>query len=87
LDQNDPNYNKIWEIFSATETNDVNDVKNPGIFYPIDTKTDQKYYVLYSGLGWGWCEAIAMEKIRHLKAVWINEGLFGHYDNWVKLLK
>lgn len=36
---------------------------------------------------WGWCEAVSMEKIRHLKAVWINEGIFGHYEDWINDLK
>lgn len=36
---------------------------------------------------WGWCEATAMEKIRHLRAVWFNEGIFGHHEDWILDLK
>jgi len=31
---------------------------------------------------WGYCEALAMEKTRHLYTYWFNEGIFGHHEDW-----
>ena len=36
---------------------------------------------------WGNCEALTMEKIRHLRTEWYNEGLFVHFDDWVDELR
>lgn len=35
---------------------------------------------------WGWCEALSMEKIRHLDAVYLGNGVFVHYDDWADIL-
>jgi hypothetical protein len=31
---------------------------------------------------WGCCEAIAMERTRHLTSFWLGEGVFGHEEDW-----
>jgi len=42
---------------------------------------------IHSNRNWGACEALSMEKIRHLKTELYKEGIFGHFDDWVDLLK
>lgn len=36
---------------------------------------------------WGNCEALTMEKTRHLLTFWLNEGVFGHYEDWFPFTK
>lgn len=31
---------------------------------------------------WGWCEALTMEKIRHLITYNVGSGIFGHNEDW-----
>ena len=36
---------------------------------------------------WGWCEALTMEKTRHLTTYMYEDGIFVHYDDWIDVLK
>ena len=51
--------------------------------FPL-TEFDKDQKDIMKNKHWGWCEAVSMEKIRDLKAVWLNEGIFGHYEDWEK---
>ncbi len=35
---------------------------------------------------WGWCEAIAMEKTRNLITYNVGSGIFGHQEDWQKVV-
>ena len=34
---------------------------------------------------WGGCEAYLMERTRDLKSMWLNEGVFGHLEDFIKM--
>lgn len=36
---------------------------------------------------WGYSESMAMEKIRDLCCLNVSRGIFGHYEDWIKLLQ
>jgi glycosyltransferase involved in cell wall biosynthesis len=50
--------------------------------YPLPVfDLDQKINIS-ENKDWGCCEALTMEKTRHLTTYWFNEGIFGHYEDW-----
>jgi glycosyltransferase involved in cell wall biosynthesis len=52
-----------------------------------DTTDDLKIKGNHSSKEWGFCEALSMEKTRHLNTVMYEEGCFVHFDDWVPQLK
>jgi hypothetical protein len=47
-----------------------------GHFYNDDNKK------IHNAKHWGYCESVAMEKIWHLNSLYLEEGIFVHYDDW-----
>lgn len=70
------------------------DYEEAGVFpFPEFTDGDSKELVVKDGVkihsnpNWGACEALSMEKTRHLKTELYKEGVFGHFDDWINYLK
>jgi glycosyltransferase involved in cell wall biosynthesis len=78
--------NKFTEIptfmFSFNPCIRRNEDYHKTVFPLVEFDKDQKDE--NKNIHWGWCEAVSMEKIRHLKAVWLNQGIFGHYEDWIQ---
>jgi hypothetical protein len=59
---------------------EFNDVENQETFDAEGKKLHNSYH-------WGWCEALTMEKIRHLNTEWLSEGVMVHYDDWKSVIQ
>lgn len=55
---------------------DYQETAYPLPVFPKDQKADGQ------NADWGNCEALTMERTRHLLTYWLNEGVFGHHEDW-----